>query len=174
MDAYIFATHATSTAVAALSAGVALGGPARVVCPLVGSHELYVAVSDNNAANLQQKVGAVVATTGLSGTSAHVAANPGAGAAAFPTHVAVDVYLGFALVTPAGGMMEAVYTAAKAITGVIGAAVVTGANIHIIVEATAANVDDLTEILDDVGAITGVVAMSTAIGASALGTGFPT
>jgi hypothetical protein len=174
VDAYIFATHATATAVAALAAGVTTGGPARVVCPLIGSHELYVAVSATNDAILQQRVAAVIATTGLVGASTHVASNPGNGESAFPTHAVVDTYVGFALLTPGNGMMQSVYAAAKEVDGVIGAAVVTGMNIHVVVEATAGNLDDLSEILDAIGGITGVTDIATAAGATSLGTGFPT
>lgn len=178
MDAYIFATGATEDAVETLGDGVGTG-PARVVLPVIGSQRLYVAVTGTDGTQLAQRVAAVSATTGLSGVTTHLATTPdppgnlgnGWPPVLFPTFASVEAAVGFALLTTVPGLTVAVYIAASQISGVIGAAVVTGASAKVLVEVTGTTTDAVAGVLETVAGLPGVTASSTAIGLAETGYG---
>ena len=160
LDAYVFASSATPAAIEALKAGVAAGGPARVVCPLDGPLKLYVAVAAPDEAALREKLDAVLATEGLHGADEYVATTSWGDGSSFPTHVMVDVYVGFAVIE--GGAT----TAALGGLSAAGAAVATDGTV--ILELTGDNQARLRQVLNALpGAATGV-------GATADGAGFRT
>lgn len=180
MDAYIFATEATEAAVEALGAGVGGTGPARVVLPVIGSQRLYVAVTGSDGTQLAQRVAAVAATSGVSGVTTYLATTPDPPAGLgngwppvlYPTYAAVDAVVGFALVTTVPGLTVAVYIGASQLTGVIGAAVVTGASAKVLVEVTGSTTDEVAGVLEDIAGLAGVTGTSTAIGLTETGFGF--
>lgn len=167
MDAYIFASSATQGAISTLIGGVGSGGPARVVCPLTGDRALYVAVEAADAPSLQTKISQVLATQVLTGTSTHVASSS---PATFPTHGTVEDLLGLTLLS--GSNQSGIATAAAAITGVIGVAVVNGGNARVLVESTADSSGTLDTIMADVAAISGASVVFEATGETANGAGF--
>lgn len=170
MDAYVFATEATQTAVAGLGAGVGTTGPARVVLPVIGSHALFVAVAASTGSDLHDAIAGVVATTGVSGCSAFLASTLGI-TFLLPVHASVDAFLGFALLDTLPGLSVSVHDAATAITGVTGVAVVTGSGYSVLVEVTGPDSDAVAALLSTVTALSGVRAAATAIGSTDLGFG---
>lgn len=170
MDAYVFAENATLNAVQSLIDAVADGG-VRVVCPLGGDRELYVAVSAADEGTMNDRAATVVQTEGITGASVHVVlGGNGNGQLGLPTHVAVSDHIGFAMLTPAPGQASATAAAAGAISGVVGVAVVTGSKV--LVEVTATSADGVQSALAAVTALVGVTTVFTARGATADGAGF--
>ena len=167
LDAYIFATSATQGAISTLIGGVGSTGPARVVLPTSGDRALYVAVSANDETTLNSRISAVLATQVLSGTSTHVATSS---PATFPTHAAVDDYLGLSVLS--GADPSSIASTASGITGVIGVAVTNGGTVRVLVESTASSTGALSTIMDDVAAISGVTVQFEATGETANGAGF--
>jgi hypothetical protein len=173
MDAYVFITTATATAVSTLGAGAGSTGPARVVLPVTGSHALFVAVEATTDADLNDGVTGVTGSAGISGVSTFLAANVGV-TFPMPVHSTVDSYLGLALLDTVPGLSVVVRDAATAIDGVTGAAVVAGAGYSVLVEVTAADADSVALLLNQVAGLTGVRAVATSVGATALGFGLTT
>ncbi|HVF05060.1 MAG TPA: hypothetical protein VNA20_09480 [Frankiaceae bacterium] len=119
MDAYVFASTASDTAVAVLRAAAGAGGPIRAVFPLEGDRALYVAVFGDDAATIDRGIRSVLDTPGVGDTETYRRADPGGAAAAmaYPTHCAVNAWVGLA-VLPATGQPP------PGVNGVVGFAVV--------------------------------------------------
>jgi hypothetical protein len=173
MDAYLFIASATPTAISTLGAGVGSTGPARVVQPITGSHALFVAVEATTDSDLNDNVTGVTGTAGLSGASTFLAANVGV-SFPLPVHSTVDSYLGFCLLDTLPGLSVVVRDAATAIDGVTGAAVVAGTGYSVLVEVTAADTDSVALLMNQVAGLSGVRAIATSVGATALGFGLTT
>lgn len=174
MDAYLFAECATDEATAAALAAVD-DGTARAALPLIGARRLYVAVSDDDAAALFQKVALIAAIPGLVGLTAHSVIEPSTPQPkAYPTHGAVGDYVGFCLLVTLPGDTLSVYTAVQGIDGVVGAAMVTGEAVSVVVEVTADDTTTLATLQLTVRSTPGVVAAPTAMGVTVLGAGFTT
>lgn len=102
MDAYVLAPTAAPSVVSQLAARVSPAGPIRVVCPLTGDLDLYVALSGRNA----RSEGTTIAN-GLPGADVYVplpqpVGGIGGSADLYPTHCEVDAFVGFALLDLAG------------------------------------------------------------------------
>ena len=167
MDAYVFATTATSGAISTLIGGVGSSGPARVVCPLSGDRELYVAVSANDNNSLATKIAQVIATSVLTGTSSHIGTSS---PATFPTHGVVDALIGLTLLS--GAEPGDIADLAAEIEGVIGVAVTNGGNVRVLVESTADTEGALASIMSDVASISGASVVFEATGETSEGAGF--
>lgn len=172
LDAYVFATSASSQAVADVLALVA-AGTARVALPTTGDRAIYVAVSDTRATGLVSKIASVVTVDGLVGVDVHLAYGSPTPERPFPTQGIVGDYVGFALLTTLPGDIVTVYEAAFGVSGVVGAAIVTG-TVNVLVEATASTTTALASILTSVTGLTGVAASFTATGETSSGAGFTT
>lgn len=170
MNAYVFAQSATTQAVSDLIADVGTNG-VRVVCPLGGDRAIYVAITADNENDLDTRISAVVGTSGLTGTSSHIALSGDPNEqVGFPTHYTVSSWVGFAHVTPVSSA-STLAGAAAALSGVIGVAVVTGNKV--LVEVTATTQAGVQSLLAGVTALSGVSStIFTAYGEAAEGAGF--
>lgn len=171
MDAYVFASQATETAVTTLSQGVGAGGPARVVCPLTGARALYLAV-EGSEETLAERLATIAGMSGLTDVEVYTADGDPFGNVTFPTHALVQVYVGFALLD----VVDAEATAAlvAVMNAVIGLAVVVGGPAEqLLVELTASTGTALTAAFTALAALDGVTLSFTATGQTSLGTGFP-
>lgn len=169
MDAYVFAGSATSQAVSTLLGSVGPNGPARVVCPLTGDRDLYVAIEAPDSTTLQQRIASVVQTEGLSNVTSHVVTAPAEDNVVFPTHASVSAFIGLVMLTPTTAAASAVARAVARVNGVVGVAVV-GSNV--LVEVTAANAGDIEEVFDAIAVANGHLVSFTAVGETAAGAGF--
>jgi hypothetical protein len=175
LDAYIFARVATTQAASDVLDSVSSSGPARVALPVTpdatGGRIVYVAVEGSTVLQLASRVAQILLIPGLGGSETYIpapgATQPGIG---FPTHVAVDVVVGLALLVCTDAEASAADVAL--ISGVVGVVVVAGAGPNVIVEATGASTSAVNTILSSVGAVTGVLSIDTSVGATANGRGF--
>lgn len=172
MDAYVFATGATPQAVSDVLALVS-AGTARAALPTTDDRKLYVAVADTSATNLVTKLAAVLTVDGLTAPVSHLAYGSPTTERPFPTQGIVEDYIGFALLTTLPGNTVAVYEAAFGVSGVVGAAMVTG-TVNVLVEATAATSAGVATILSAVRNLTGVTVSAAATGQTSAGAGFST
>lgn len=173
MDAYVFATDATSGAVTDALALVS-GGTARAVLPISTSRELYIALSDSTATGLMNKISTTVSITGLTTPEYYLAFGATSQNAPFPTYGVVDDHCGFALLTTSAASTVSVYEAALEVNGVVGAAIVSGGSVTVIVEATSDSTTTLASILSTVSGLSGVTSAVTASGPVSGGAGFTT
>lgn len=172
MDAYVFASSATSTALSTLAAQVGNGGPARVVLPLSGDRAVYVAVEAPDQETLDEEINEVLGVSGLSGATAYIVDAGAFDDATFPTHAVVSAHVGFALLQSSGPATLAATVAGM--TGVSGVAVVDNGSQKVLAEVTAGSSNSLSSYLSAVVVAQGVTGVTfTATGQLSNGTGFP-
>ena len=173
MDAYVFATDATSGAVTDALALVS-GGTARAVLPISTARELYIALADSSGTGLMNKISTAVTITGLTTPVSYLAMGASSQNAPFPTYGVVDDHVGFALLTTSTTSTVSVYEAALQVSGVVGAAIVSGGTVNVIVEATSDSTTTLASTLSTVSGLTGVTSSVTSSGPVSGGAGFTT
>jgi hypothetical protein len=172
LDAYILALTASQSAIT--SALALVPNTARAVLPTPGDDlELYVNVSETSATALLTKIAQVVTISGLAGVEVHLAYGTSTTEAAFPTHGIVDSYVGFILLTALPGDVVDVYEAALQVTGVVGAAMVTG-SVNVLVEVTAGSESALATIVAAVEGLPDVLTSASGAAATSTGAGFVT
>lgn len=174
LDAYVFVTEATTQAVS--DALALVGTTARVVLPTLSlsGPELYVAVADSEAIDLLTKIATVVTISGFTTPVVYLAYGSGTTEAQFPTYGVVADYVGFVLLTTTLANTVSVYEAALAVTGVKGAAMVSGGGATVIVEATSDSTTTLESTLTSVENLTGVLSSQKSYGPVSGGAGFTT
>lgn len=172
MDAYVFAGTATDAAVEALRGAASPAGPVRVVCPLSGDRELYVALTAADPAALSAAVDDVLATEGLTDADT-VLTDDADGSASFPTYLAVAAQVGFTLLDLGEAQVRASVAAVAALPVVAGIAVVQG-GAQLLVEVTADSFDAVRAGLTQVRDLSGGSAVLSATGSTSNGAGFRT
>ena len=170
-DAYLFAYDASSTAITEVLGMV--GDEVRVACPVLGCQNLYVAVADSTYLGLLSKVAAVAAVDDI-GTVQTFVPTGDPGEYEFPTYALVNDFVGFSFVVTSPGQADSVYAAVQSVTGVIGATTVVGVGANVLVEMTGSDQSAVGDVMEDVAALTNVLSVTTAIGATASGDGWPT
>lgn len=173
MDAYVFATDATTGAVTDALALVS-AGTARAVLPISTARELYVALSDSTATGLMNKISSTVTISGLTTPVSYLAFGATSQNAPFPTYGVVHDHVGFALLTTSASATVSVYEAALQVSGVVGAAIVSGGSVNVLVEASSDSTTTLASTLSTVSGLSGVTSAVTASGPVSGGAGFTT
>ena len=177
MDAYLFARTATDEAVADLRRRAAPTGPIRVVCPLDGDRELYVALTAPDEDSLTSAITDVSSTDGLTEPTPYVVI-PGVGEAGvnppdaqYPTYCEVEAFVGFAMLTVPEGFAGPPLGA----EGVVGVAIVRRPDGRgLLVEVTAGNENDTRARLAGLEGFDGTQLSFRAVGRAADGAGFVT
>lgn len=175
MDAYVFAATATGQAITDVLALVGTSARAALPAATGNGPDLYVAVSDTDASSLLTKIAAVVAVSGLTSTTTYLAYGETSVSAQFPTYAAVQDHVGLVLLTTSVANTVSVWEAAYDVTGVVGAAMVSGGGgATVLVEATHDSTSTLDSIMSTVGGLTGVTSYITSRGPVSGGAGFTT
>lgn len=175
MDAYVFGRIADDQAVADLRSRVRSAGPIRVVCPLDGDREVYVALTAPDESSLTAAITDVSDTQGLADPSPYVVV-PGIGEvgtnpAAYPTYCKVEAWVGFALLTVPEGFAGPPI----GVEGVVGVAVVRRPDGRgLLVEVTAGSESDARTRLAALDGFGGTQMSFSAVGRVADGAGFDT
>jgi hypothetical protein len=173
LDAYVFASDATQSATD--DALELVPATARAVLPMTGGRELYVALSDSSAIGLMSKIVTTLTISGLTSPVSYLAYGSTSTEAPFPTYGVVADYVGFVLLATAAANTVSVYEAALEVTGVVGAAMVSGTGtVTIVVEATSDSSTTLTGILDTVAGLTNASEVARGSGPVSGGAGFTT
>lgn len=156
MDAYVFPRTATTDAVTALARAVAEERGIRVVCPLEGDRELYVAVTAPDRPSLEGLVREVTETAGVADAAVFFAPEePDPERAAFPTYIPVAQGVAFTVLDVAEPNVTQVVAAVRAAPGVVGVTAVDDGT-RVLAETTAksfAAARAAAESLDELAAV---------------------
>lgn len=175
MDAYVFAATATSPATSTALALVSATARAVLPTPTGNGPDLYMALADTDASDLLDKIAVAVGIEGLTGTQVYLAYGSTSEEAPFPTYGVVQDHVGLVLLTTSVPNMVSVYEAALDVTGVVGAAMVSGAGgATVLVEATHDSTTSLDSIMSTVGGLTNVTSYTSSRGPVSGGAGFTT